>query len=216
VWAKLAHLSGGTNMSSVGLIEVIYGCMFCGKSAELLRLIDRARRARQFVLVFKHAKDGRYNGSKFVSTHNGGRMPCVPVQTASQIWDIVITSQRKVNVVAIDEAQFFDDSIIRIIEDLVNRGVRVIVAGLNLDFRGEPFGPMAQIITRAEEEHHLTAICTQCGEPAYFTQRWVNGEPPHYDDPIIMVGASESYDARCRRHHIVIKEPRNQPLLIEV
>src|SRR5690606_8501261 len=111
-------------------------------------------------------------------------------------------------VVAIDEVQFFDEGIIDVIQTLAERDIRVIAAGLDLDFRGEPFGTLPQLLSMAEEVTKLRAICVVCGEPASRTQRRVNGQPAHYNDPVIMVGAEESYEARCRKHHIVPREER--------
>ena len=105
--------------------------------------------------------------------------------------------------VGIDEGQFFEDAIINIVEDLVNQGIRVIVTGLDTDFRGEPFGPMPILMSKAEVVDKLHAICIVCGEQASRTQRLVDGEPARYDDPVVIVGASEMYEARCREHHQV-------------
>lgn len=185
----------------IGQIEVICGSMFCGKTEELIRRVRRAMIARQHVLVFKPAIDDRYS-VEHVTSHNGQNVNAIAIETSQEILSIVTDN---ITVVAIDEAQFFDAHLVNIAETLANRGIRVIIAGLDMDFRGEPFGPMPQLLCRAEEVLKLHAICVVCGEPANRTQRLINGQPARYDDPIILVGASESYEARCREHHIVIK-----------
>ena len=182
-----------------GRIEVVCGGMFSGKTEELIRRVRRAQIARMTVQVFKPAMDTRY-GLEKVTSHNGqGYMAC-PVEQAAMIltdWNTEAT------VVAIDEAQFFDPEVVNVAEALSERGVRVIVAGLDLDFRGEPFGVMPQLMARAEDVTKLHAICVVCGEEASRTQRLVNGQPARYNDPVIVVGASDSYEPRCRQHHTV-------------
>lgn len=182
-----------------GRIELICGSMFSGKTEELIRRLRRAKIAQQKVQVFKPKIDDRYAVSK-VASHNGLDFEAVPVENAA---DIPALLKEGVTVVGIDEVQFFDEDIVRWAEELANRGLRVIVAGLDLDFRGEPFGPMPQLICRAEYVDKLHAICMVCGEEACRTQRLVNGHPAYYDDPIILVGASEAYEPRCREHHEV-------------
>ncbi|KAB2906392.1 MAG: thymidine kinase [Anaerolineae bacterium] len=182
-----------------GRIELICGSMFSGKTEELIRRLRRAKIAQQKVQVFKPKIDDRYSVSK-VASHNGLDFEAVPVENAA---DIPALLQEGVTVVGIDEVQFFDEDIVRWAEELADRGLRVIVAGLDLDFRGEPFGPMPQLICRAEYVDKLHAICMVCGEEACRTQRLVNGHPAYYDDPIILVGASEAYEPRCREHHEV-------------
>jgi thymidine kinase len=186
---------------SVGQIEVICGSMFCGKTEELIRRVRRAVIARQHVMVFKPAIDDRYS-IEHVTSHNGQNIQAISVNSPA---DILAMLTPEVTVVAIDEAQFFDNTIIDAIETMANRDIRVIIAGLDMDFKGEPFGPMPQLLSRAEDVLKLHAICVVCGELANRTQRLINGNPARSDDPIIMVGASESYEARCRKHHIVIK-----------
>ncbi len=182
-----------------GTIEVICGSMFCGKTEELIRRVRRAVIAQQHVQVFKHGLDARYHQEQ-VTSHNGQGIDAIPVQSIQDIRERV---EAGTTVVAIDEVQFFDDDIVPLAEDFANRGLRVILAGLDMDFRGEPFGPMPHLMSIAEEVTKLRAICVICGEPACRTQRLVNGEPARYDDPIILVGATERYEARCREHHIV-------------
>lgn len=183
-----------------GRIEVICGSMFCGKTEELIRRVRRAIIAKQKVKVFKPSIDDRY-GIQNITSHTGQSVEAISVSAASEILEI---ANGDTTVVAIDEAQFFDDGITEVVQELVDSfGNRVIVAGLDLDFRGEPFGAMPQLLAIAEDVTKLHAICVSCGKEASRTQRLVNGEPAHYDDPIILVGAQESYEARCRKHHIV-------------
>ncbi len=185
-----------------GIIEVVCGSMFSGKTDELIRRLRRATIARQKVQVFKPAIDNRYAVEK-VTSHAGTDFAAIPV---SEVMEIVRRLDADTTVVGIDEAQFFDDSIIPLVQSLANRGLRVIVAGLDTDFRGEPFGPMPVLMAVAERVDKLQAICMVCGEPATRTQRLVNGKPARYHDPIVIVGASEMYEARCRTHHEVPRD----------
>lgn len=185
-----------------GRLEVITGPMFCGKTDELLRRLRRASIARQNIQVFKPGFDIRY-GSEKVTSHAGNEYEAYPVENITEIPALLLDD---VTVVAIDEAQFFREGIIPVVQDLVDRGIRVIVAGLDMDFRGVPFGQMPQLLALAEIVDKLHAICMVCGEEATRTQRLVDGEPAYYDDPIIIVGASEMYEARCRIHHQVPKK----------
>ena len=186
---------------SGGGIEVICGSMFSGKTEELIRRVRRAGFARQKVQVFKPAVDDRY-AIQSVASHNGMHWEAMPVESARTIPDLVASDT---TVVAIDEAQFFDWTIADACKQLADQGVRVIVAGLDLDFRGEPFGPMPLLMAQAEQVSKLQAICVVCGAPASRTQRLINGQPASYDDPIIMVGANEVYEARCRHCHRVLR-----------
>jgi thymidine kinase len=178
--------------------------MFSGKSEELIRRVKRAEIARQKVQVFKPRLDTRY-GVDQVSSHSGAHVEAVAVQQAADILRLV---QPDTAVVAIDEVQFFDWSISDVCSALADQDKRVILAGLDLDFRGEPFGPMPLLMAQAEEVEKLHAICMVCGAPATRTQRLINGAPATYADPVILVGASEAYQARCRKHHEV---PKAQP-----
>lgn len=182
-----------------GRIEVICGSMFSGKTEELIRRIRRAEIARQTVQVFKHQIDDRYHQTH-VKSHNGIGLEAEPVCEPQDILDKL---QSDTTVVAIDEGQFFPETIVNVINQLADNGIRVIVSGLDTDFRGEPFGPMPHLLSIADEVQKLHAICMLCGEDATRTQRIINGQPADYDDPIIMVGASEAYEARCRDHHDV-------------
>ncbi|MBM4429280.1 MAG: thymidine kinase [Chloroflexi bacterium] len=188
-----------------GWIEVICGSMFSGKTEELIRRVKRATIAKQKVQVFKPSVDTRYVHEK-VTSHSGVHFRATPV---AQARDILQGLDADTEVVAVDEAQFFDWGIAEVCEELANRGLRVIVAGLDMDFRGEPFGPMPLLLAQAEQVDKLQAICQQCGAPASRTQRLINGQPAAYDDPVILVGAEEVYEARCRLCHRVAhaKEP---------
>ncbi|MCG3086323.1 thymidine kinase [Sporosarcina cyprini] len=182
-----------------GWIEVICGSMFSGKSEELIRRVRRAQFAKQKIAVFKPAIDDRYSEEAVVS-HNGSTVIATPVAHSCEIKEYI---SEDLDVIAIDEAQFFDEAIVDIVTELADEGFRVIVAGLDQDFRGEPFGPMPRLMAIAENVTKLQAVCTVCGSPASRTQRLINGKPAGYDDPIILVGASEAYEARCRKHHEV-------------
>lgn len=185
-----------------GWIELVCGSMFSGKTEELIRRLVRADIAKQKVQVFKPEIDKRYEANK-VSSHSGSKHQATVVNNAAEIAALI---EDDTNVVGIDEVQFFDWKISEVCEQLANEGRRVILAGLDMDFRGEPFGPMPLLMAQAEVVDKLQAICIVCGAPASRTQRLINGRPANYDDPIIMVGASEVYEARCRRHHEVPRQ----------
>jgi thymidine kinase len=189
-----------------GWIEVICGSMFSGKSEELIRRVKRAEIARLKVQVFKPLMDTRY-GQDRVSSHSGIHTMALAVAHAK---DILQQTSPDTDVIAIDEVQFFDWDITDVCDELAEQGKRVIVAGLDMDFRGEPFGPMPLLMALAEEVEKLHAICMVCGAPATRTQRLINDEPANYEDPVILVGASESYQARCRKHHEVPRGRRTK------
>jgi len=182
-----------------GSIEVVCGSMFSGKTDELIRRLVRATIAKQKVQVFKPAIDVRYAVEK-VTSHAGSNFDAIPVEKASEILEKL---EADITVVGIDEAQFLDPEIVKIAQDLAAQGIRVLVAGLDMDFKGEPFGPMPVLMSLAESVEKLHAICMVCGDEASRTQRLVNGKPARYDDPVVIVGASEMYEARCREHHMV-------------
>jgi len=182
-----------------GSIEVITGSMFSGKTDELIRRLRRATIARQQVQVFKPQVDTRYQVDK-VTSHAGSHFEATPVGEAGRISDLLDAAS---TVVAFDEAQFFDQAIVEVCRGLADRGIRVIVAGLDTDFRGDPFGPMPVLMAVAERVDKLQAICMVCGEAATRTQRLIDGRPARASDPVIVVGASELYEARCRKHHEV-------------
>lgn len=185
-----------------GSIEVVTGSMFSGKTDELIRRLRRATIARQKVQVFKPIIDNRYHVDK-VTSHAGTVFTALPIQSSG---DLLSSLEQDTSVVGIDEAQFFDAGIIDVAQSLANRNIRVIVAGLDTDFRGEPFGCMPVFMAIAERVDKLQAICMVCGESACRTQRLVNGKPAHYHDPVVIVGASEMYEARCREHHEVPRD----------
>lgn len=185
-----------------GLVEVITGSMFSGKTDELIRRLRRARIARQKVQVFKPALDNRFSEKK-VTSHAGSEFDATPINSAA---DIPPCIDSDTTVVAIDEAQFFDMQIAEVVNDLAERGIRVLVGGLDTDFRGEPFGPIPVLMAQAERVDKVHAICMVCGDEASRTQRLIDGKPAKYDDPVVVVGASELYEARCRLHHEVPRE----------
>ena len=185
--------------------------MFSGKSEELIRRIRRAVIARKRVQVFKSHLDARYAGIYKVSTHDGRTVEAVPVDTTDQIAAAI---QSKTEVVGIDEAQFLDAGIIELATALAHRGMRVIIAGTDMDFRGEPFGCMPQLMAIAELVDKLHAICVVCGGPASRNQRLIEGRPARYDSPTIMIGGEESYEARCRACHQVPRRDEDQVALL--
>ena len=191
--------------------------MFSGKSEELIRRLTRALIARQRVAVFKPAIDNRYHASE-VASHAGRTLEAVAVPDAQAIraqlsgqGELLSAAPEGVDVIGIDEAQFFGPELVPLVLELADAGVRVILAGLDLDFRAEPFGSVPELLARAESVDKLTAICTVCGAPATRTQRLIGGQPAHFDDPVVRVGAQESYEARCRLHHVVFREAPGGP-----
>ena len=186
-----------------GWVEVICGCMFAGKTEELIRRIKVLEFAKQKIVAFKPKIDNRYSDTK-IASHAGSMVESVIIESCKEILDYIDDT---VQVVAIDEAQFFEEDLCEVCNYLADRGIRVMCAGLDMDFRGEPFGVMAKLITQAEFVTKLTAVCMKCGSPATRTQRLVNGSPAHYDDPLIQVGAAEAYEARCRHCHEVMGKP---------
>ena len=186
-----------------GWIEVICGCMFAGKTEELIRRLKRLEYAKKSYLLFKPKIDNRYSEKEVVS-HNLNKKNSIIIENAA---DLVKNLPSVLPyAIAIDEVQFFGEDMIPVIQDLANRGVRVIVAGLDTDFRAEPFGIMPTLLALAEDVTKLHAICQCCGSLASRTQRLINGLPARYSDPIILVGAKEQYEARCRHCHVVIKD----------
>ena len=181
-----------------GWIECICGSMFSGKSEELLRRIKRGVIAKQKVLLFKPSIDNRYDENR-VSTHNGNSYDSISIEKSSDILNFV--KDTKYDIIGIDEIQFFDNDIVKIINKLADDGIRVIVAGLDMDFKAEPFHPMPEIMAISEMVTKLHAVCNKCGKEASRSQRLINGKPAKYDDPIVVIGASESYAARCRHCH---------------
>jgi thymidine kinase len=186
---------------TTGWIEVICGSMFSGKTEELIRRLRRARIARQQVEVYKPALDARYSDEEVVS-HDENAVATTPVETASQI--LLMTSEA--DVVGIDEAQFFDDELLSVCQELADDGRRVVVAGLDTDYRAEPFDPIPQLMAVAEHVTKLHAVCVECGAPANHSQRIVPGEDR------VLVGATEAYEPRCRQcfepRPVTVERPR--------
>jgi thymidine kinase len=183
-----------------GWIEVIAGVMFSGKSEELMRRIRRALIAKKRVQVFKSRLDARYAGINAVSSHDGRTVEAIPIDTSAQIAQRLDPTAQ---VSGIDEAQFLDPGIVQLVTTLAETGRRVIIAGTDTDFRGEPFGAMPQLMAVAESVDKLSAICVLCGGPATRNQRLIDGKPAPYESPQIMVGAADKYEARCRMCHSV-------------
>jgi thymidine kinase len=182
-----------------GTLELIVGSMFSGKSEELIRRVKRAVIARRAVQVFKPAIDDRF-GHEVVRSHDGDSFVAHPVRSSA---DVMARLDPATSVVAVDEVQFMDGGIVDVCRTLARDGRKVICAGLDLDFRGEPFGPVPALLALAERVDKLQAICVVCGEPGTRTQRIVNGVPADFDDPVILIGAQESYEARCATCHEV-------------
>lgn len=186
----------------MGSVEVITGSMFCGKTEELIRRLRRATIAKQKIQVFKPVIDNRYAYSK-VTSHAGSDIEAFPINNSTELLEHL---DPEATVIGIDEAQFFDQGIVDVANHLADRGLRVIVTGLDTDFRGEPFSCMPVMIAKADKVDKLSAICMVCGEPATRTQRLIDGRPAHYNEPIVVVGASNMYEARCRRCHDVPRD----------
>ena len=198
--------------SQHGWMEIIAGVMFSGKSEELIRRVRRAVIARKRVQVFKSHIDDRYGGLYSVSTHNGSVLHAEPVDGAAEVWQHL---RPDTSVVAIDEVQFLDHGIVDVATELVTTGHRVILAGTDTDFRGEPFGALPALMSVAEVVDKLHAICVVCGDPACRNQRLINGVPATYDSPTILVGGSQTYEARCRHCHEVPRVDAHQTRLFD-
>lgn len=177
-----------------GFLEIVCGSMFSGKSEELIRRIKRAELAKQKILVFKHSLDDRAL-IEYVVSHNGTKIKAIPIDSPTTILELL---SDEITVVGIDEVQFFDNEIITVISHLIDAGKRIICAGLDMDFRSVPFGPMPALLALADEVTKLKAICMVCNKDAHYSQRLVDGKPAKFDDPIVLVGAQERYQARCR------------------
>lgn len=185
-----------------GRIEVVCGCMFSGKTEELIRRVKRELIAKRGVLVFKPMIDDRY-GDETVTSHNGQKVKAITVVSAHQIMTHI---NGDIKTVAVDEAQFFDQAIVEVSEELADNDMRMILAGLDNNFRGEPFGPMPLLVCRAEMVTKLHAICVICSKEACRTQRIIDGQPADYSSPTILIGAQDSYEARCRKCHQVPRD----------
>lgn len=194
-----------TEKTTIGHIEVICGPMFAGKTEELIRRIKRLEYAKKNVLVFKPTIDNRYSNSKIVS-HDKSEKASINVSFPEEILKHL---KKDTHCVVIDEAQFFTSKIVSVVQSLADTGLRVIVAGLDTDFKGEPFGPMPELLAVAEKIDKLTAICVISGEPATRTQRLIDGKPANYNDPVVLVAGAESYEPRSRKTHEVPGKPNN-------
>lgn len=193
------------NSNPSGSLHVICGPMFSGKTEELIRRLRRAKIARQAVVIFKHARDVRTHAAD-IASHNGTTITALPTQNADAIAASALGADA--TVIGIDEVQFFGTEVINVVCQLVEAGKQVIVAGLDLDFRGVPFGPMPTLLAIADTVTKLHAVCVECGFDAHFSQRLVDNQPAKFSDPVIKVGASEAYQARCRSCFIIDERPR--------
>lgn len=202
-------MTSGSFQLNGGWIEVIAGVMFSGKSEELIRRVRRSLIAKKRVQVFKSHLDDRYSGLYTVGSHDGRTVDAIPVDSTEQI---ALRLDPMAQVVAIDEAQFLDGGIVALANSLANRGRRVILAGTDTDFRGEPFGPMPQLMCVAEVVDKLHAICVMCGAPATRNQRLIDGKSARYDSPQVMVGGAEAYEARCRNCHKILPAEETETL----
>ncbi len=191
-------------MHPEGFLEVITGPMFAGKTTELIKRIERQIFAKRKAALFKPAIDNRYSESEVVA-HNGLRYDAFVIPTDGKGVEMIedITKKEGFEVIGIDEVQFFPMPVVEMLNRLADDGVYVIASGLNLDFKGDPFPVTKELLVRADNIVYLTAICTVCGAPATRTQRLINGKPAPRDSPVILVGGRESYEARCRKHHII-------------
>lgn len=181
-------------MKRLGSITVVCGSMYAGKSEELIRRARRALYARRKVQVFKHSIDDRYE-SEMVVTHMGVKHSAVSVANVEELEEAI---EEDTETVCIEEVQFFDEKIVGLATMLADSGVEVVLAGLDQDFRRRPFGPMPTLLALADEVVKLRAICMKCGRTASHTYRSIDGRPAHKDDPVVLIGANESYEARCR------------------
>lgn len=188
-----------------GSIEVVCGPMFSGKTEELIRRVKRAQIAKQRLQLFKPAIDTRYDEKKIVS-HSSQAIMSEPVEKAV---DILLNLKDTTRIVAIDEVQFFDDEIVKVVTKLADRGYRVICAGLDLDYRGVPFGPMPMLLALADNVQKIQSICTVCGSPATRSQRLTDSRDT------VLLGETEAYEARCRAHYFLEEEQEQERLPIE-
>ena len=185
----------------VGRLEMICGPMFSGKSEELIRRLKRTILAGMPTIIFTPKIDNRY-AENHICSHDGKKLEAIAISHIEEILDHV---KEDTTVIGIDEVQFLDGEIVPVIMKLVNSGKRIICAGLDKDFKAESFGQMPELLALADDVTKLTAICMRCGRPANFTQRLIEGKPASYSDPLILIGASESYEARCRLCYTIDK-----------
>jgi thymidine kinase len=201
-------------MKRAGCLEVVCGGMFSGKSEELMRRLKRAELAKQDVVTIKHNIDDRKSLTCITSHDGTSREADIILKGNDSLKFMENLAEQKVDVIGIDEIQFFPNEVLDVLDLLIAKGKKIIVAGLDMDFRGEPFGIMPHLMAKADRIAKLQAVCVECGEPANFTQRLINGSPARYHDPIILVGASECYEARCRGC-FTIDRPLTDSLLLE-
>lgn len=187
-----------------GKLEVICGSMFSGKTEELIRRMRRAQYAQLKTQVFKHSLDNRIT-TENIHSHSGDKVAAIAIDTATGLKDLVLPD---VHIIGIDEVQFFSIELVSVIQSLLEQGKHIIAAGLDLDFRGVPFGCIPPLLALADTITKLQAVCIQCGDDAHFTQRLVNGKPAKFTDPVILVGAEECYQARCRECYRIDQHPK--------
>lgn len=190
---------------SEGFLEIICGPMFAGKTEELLRILNRLKYAKVEYIVFKPLIDSRSKNS--ISSRNGQTENAIEIKSPSEILDFILKSEKKYQLIAIDEAQFLDQEIIDVCLTLANNDFHVIVTGLDKNFKGEPFGYIPQLMVYANKITKLSAICTQCGCEAHYSQRLISGVPANYNSDLILIGDTENYEARCLNHFIVPNKP---------
>lgn len=185
-------------------LELIVGPMFAGKTEELIRKVRRATYAKKSVVIFKPLMDTRY-AEDYVVSHNQDKVKAINVESSNDIVNYCNENQG-IDIIAIDEVQFIKGDVVEDLKNLADEGYHVICSGLNTDFRDEPFGFMSELIAISDSVSVISAICVICGNDATKTQRLIENKPANYNDPIILLGQAESYEARCRKHHIVIKD----------
>ncbi len=193
---------------SEGYLEIICGPMFSGKTEELLRILNRLKYAKVNYLIFKPILDSR--SKDCIYSRNGLSEPAIEIKSSAEILEHIKNYEKNIEVIAIDEAQFLDQEIIDVCLTLESFGFHVIVSGLDKNFKGEPFGYIAQLMIYANKIRKLTAICTQCGSEADYSQRLINGKPANYDSELILIGDSENYEARCLKHFSIPNKPISQ------
>lgn len=194
-----------------GWIEVIAGPMFAGKSEALIRKLHHMEFAEVNYLIFKPKIDTRT--SEFIKSRNGNLKPALCIDNPEEILVELMNSNKIYNVIAIDECQFFDMTLVDVCDLLASKGYIVLVAGLDCNFRGEPFGPIPNLLTKAEKIDKMTAICSECGAEATRSQRLINGCPASYDEAEVLIGNTESYSPRCRHCHIIPNTPMTKTSL---
>jgi len=190
-------------MHKLGKLEVVCGCMFAGKTEELIRKANILKRARKKYFVIKPAIDNRY-ASNEVKTHSGISIDAIEVSSSKEILSLI---KKDTSMILVDEAQFFDEELVAITDYLQDIGIDVFCVGLDMDFRGVPFPVMAELMAKANTVTKITSYCAVCGDDATRTQRLIDRNPASYNDPIVLIGASDSYESRCRLHHIVLNQP---------